>query len=513
MNLVKSTLGEIALEIKTGKTPPTSNPEYFGDELNWYTPTDLDREKILGKSKRRITQKALIDKKIVVLKPNTILLGCIGDIGKIGLIKESASSNQQITGILPKEEIINSEFLYYWLKNNKNILKENSKNAIVSILNNKQLAAIKIEFPENLDDQIHIAEILAQAEALITKRKESILMLEELVKSTFLEMFGDVLLNSKEWPLQSFETLVRLKRGYDLPKSERREGIYPLFASSSIIDYHDEYKVKGPGVITGRSGTIGIVNYSSHEFWPLNTTLYSEWFDGNIIYIKYFLEYFKLERFSNGAGVPTLNRNLLHNENIIAVPIKLQNQFAIVVEKVEILKVEYQNSLVELENLFGVLNQKAFKGELIKTQENQLDKKKDDTVMEEEPDEIIDNQNYIREKKEKIDITNMTFAEYIDFPEDLQVKHENWMFNFLEDNIFYQFLLKDNFNRDSFTLSKIETELHDFFYHGGDMDFDNEKWSRIIFEFMKADPPLIIQNFDKDSATIKLKLTDEAYKA
>ena len=104
MRFIKSTIGKIALEIKTGKTPPTSNLEYFGDELNWYTPTDLDKEKILGNSKRRITQKALNDNKVVVLKPNTVLLGCIGNIGKIGLIKDFASSNQQITGILSKEE-------------------------------------------------------------------------------------------------------------------------------------------------------------------------------------------------------------------------------------------------------------------------------------------------------------------------------------------------------------------------------------------------------------------------
>ena len=74
-------------------------------------------------------------------------------------------------------------------------------------------------------------------------------------------------------------------------------------------------------------------------------------------------------------------------------------------------------------------------------------------------------------------------------------------------------LIKDTFKDVSFNLIDIETKLHAFFYHGLDMDFDNEQWRAVIFQFMKAEPPLIVQKFEEDSATIKLKLTDEAYKA
>lgn len=541
MSLIKSTLGEIALEIKTGKTPPTSNPEYFGDELNWYTPTDLDRERILGKSKRRITQKALIDKKIVILKPNTILLGCIGDIGKIGLIKESASSNQQITGILPKEEIINSEFLYYWLKNNRNILKENSKNAIVSILNNKQLAAIEIEFPDNLDDQIRIAEILTQAEALIAQRKESILMLDELLKSTFLEMFGDPVKNEKGWEKDSFDNLVDqdcpLTYGIVQPGDEFPNGvpvIRPVDLTKTYIDriglklidpkISDKFNrtlLKGKEILMCVRGTTGIVALASEELINCNVTrgIVPIWFSDN--YNKFFAFGLlkakainnKIQNLTYGATLQQINLSDLRKIRLINPPIEIQNKYAAIVEKVEELKKEYQASLKELENIYGILSQKAFKGEIVESEENQLDKKKDDTVMEKEPDEIIDIQNYIQEKEEKIDITNMTFAEYIDLSKEFQIQNEKWMFMFLEQEEFYQFLLKDHFKDISFTLGDIETKLYDFFYYGGDMDFDNEKWRSIIFEFMNENPPLIIQRFHEESATIKLELTDEAYKA
>lgn len=402
------------------------------------------------------------------------------------------------------KEKADPRYIYYFLKSVKLTDAGYSRHF-------KFLKEIKIPLPENINDQIKIARLLNHVEKLILQRKESIALLDELVKSTFFEMFGDVLTNSKNLPLIDFEKLVRLKRGYDLPKQLRTFGIYPVYASNSIIDYHNDFKVKGPGVITGRSGTIGTVNYTKTEFWPLNTTLYSEKFNGNIIYIKYFLEYFRLERFSNGAGVPTLNRNLLHNEKIIDAPRDLQNQFATIVEKVENIKIDYNSSLIELENMYGVLSQKAFNTEFILNQESDAIKKKGEEVMEQ--DNLEQYSKSIDLKKEKVDITNMSYAEYLDFPEELQIKNETWMFTFLGEDEFYQFLLKDGFKDTSFTLGDLETKFHNFFYHGGDMDFDNEKWKEIIFKFLEADPPLIEQIFDQDDKIIKLKLTDEAFKA
>ncbi|WP_192501184.1 hypothetical protein, partial [Flavobacterium sp. PL002] len=119
----------------------------------------------------------------------------------------------------------------------------------------------------------------------------------------------------------------------------------------------------------------------------------------------------------------------------------------------------------------------------------------------------------LKNNKDKRDVTNMTFAEYVDFPEEYQEKDEKWIFMFLGQDEFYQFLLKDSFKNIPFNLEDLENRFHNFFYHGGDMDFDNEKWKQIIFKFLEANPPLIEQIFDQDEKIIKLKLTDEAFKA
>lgn len=85
--------------------------------------------------------------------------------------------------------------------------------------------------------------------------------------------------------------------------------------------------VKAPGVITGRSGTIGKVAYTDEKFWPLNTALYvKDFHDNNAKYVKYFIEAFHLERFSTGTGVPTLNRNIVHKEKVNIPPINEQER-------------------------------------------------------------------------------------------------------------------------------------------------------------------------------------------
>ena len=77
-----------------------------------------------------------------------------------------------------------------------------------------------------------------------------------------------------EWNYCKLGKVINLKRGYDLPKKNRIDGNVPVISSSGIAGYHNEEKVKGPGVITGRYGTIGSVFYSTTCFWPLNTSLY-----------------------------------------------------------------------------------------------------------------------------------------------------------------------------------------------------------------------------------------------
>lgn len=132
-----------------------------------------------------------------------------------------------------------------------------------------------------------------------------------------------------EWKDCSLGDVIELKRGYDLPQKERLPGDVPLVSSSGVTDSHAKAMVKGPGVVTGRYGTLGQVFYVEQDFWPLNTTLYVRDFKGNDPrFISYFLRDIDFLAYSDKAAVPGLNRNHLHQAKI-RFPTNLTEQRAI----------------------------------------------------------------------------------------------------------------------------------------------------------------------------------------
>ena len=115
------------------------------------------------------------------------------------------------------------------------------------------------------------------------------------------------------WSLRPLGEVCTLQRGFDLPTRDRVAGGYPLVSSSGIIDTHAAGPVIGPGVVTGRSGSIGNVFFIENNFWPLNTVLYVKDFQGNTPkFVYHLLHQLDLKQFAGGTGVPTLNRNDVH---------------------------------------------------------------------------------------------------------------------------------------------------------------------------------------------------------
>ena len=131
------------------------------------------------------------------------------------------------------------------------------------------------------------------------------------------------------WQEASLGEVIELKRGYDLPQRKRIPGSVPLISSSGVTYYHTEAKVRGPGVVTGRYGTLGEVFFVPSDFWPLNTTLYVCDFKGNDPrFISYFLRGLDFSAYSDKAAVPGLNRNHLH-QTAVRYPADITEQRAI----------------------------------------------------------------------------------------------------------------------------------------------------------------------------------------
>lgn len=121
----------------------------------------------------------------------------------------------------------------------------------------------------------------------------------------------------KDWDVKPISQVAPLQRGFDLPTREITHGPFPVVYSNGIEKYHDTAMVKGPGVITGRSGTLGQVHYIGGDYWPHNTTLWVTQFNNNHPkFIYYLYQSLRFERFASGSGVPTLNRNDAHTYRV-----------------------------------------------------------------------------------------------------------------------------------------------------------------------------------------------------
>lgn len=123
--------------------------------------------------------------------------------------------------------------------------------------------------------------------------------------------------------------VITLKRGYDLPKRLRKPGSVPIISSSGPSGTHSDAKAKGPGVVTGRYGTLGEVFWVPTDYWPLNTSLYVKEFKKvDRRFAFYLLKSLDLTRYDDKSGVPGLNRNDLHDIEILLPPTDDQHQIA-----------------------------------------------------------------------------------------------------------------------------------------------------------------------------------------
>ena len=132
-----------------------------------------------------------------------------------------------------------------------------------------------------------------------------------------------------EWAEVPLGDAITLQRGFDLPSQNRKPGKVPIVSSSGVSDYHSEAAVKGPGVVTGRYGTIGQVFLIEEDYWPLNTTLWVKDFHGNDPqFASYLLRTIDFQSCSDKSSVPGVNRNDLHRIPVLLPPLSEQRGIA-----------------------------------------------------------------------------------------------------------------------------------------------------------------------------------------
>lgn len=290
-------------------------------------------------------------------------------LGKIAINESSVAINQDIKAleILDKDRLF-SDYLVSFLSTISDVFVREGKGATVKGIKLDFLKDISIPLPP-LDDQIRIATILTRTENLIAKRKESIKAQDELLKSTFLEMFGDIKARKSSHPWVKLRPYLAAQSGKSsrhILSSVRTD--FPIYGGNGINGWANMPLFSKPVIIAGRVGQqCGTIYVSHGPCWVTDNAIILIIRDHSKFsntYLAIALANSPIIEKVKQLDLPFINQSMLLDISIPSPPIELQNQFAAIVEKVESIKSKYTQSLAELENLYGSLSQRAFKGEL-----------------------------------------------------------------------------------------------------------------------------------------------------
>ena len=296
-----------------------------------------------------------------VAQENDILISVRAPIGAINYSKEKCCIGRGLAALTVDKTKISEKLLFWVLKAKKEELNRQGTGSTFKAISKKSLEELLI--PQiDIKEQEKDVEIFEKIYMIIQNKHKELKLLTDLISARFVEMFGDPIRNTQNRPTTKLINVVKMQRGFDLPVQDRnQDGNIPVYGANGVLDSHNTARIHGGGVITGRSGTIGKVFYTEGDYWPLNTSLFSvDKHGNNVIYLAYLLQMFDLTRFVEGTGVPTLNRNMFHNRQIIDVPINEQNQFAAFVQQVNKSKFEVQKSLEKTQLLYDSLMQEYF---------------------------------------------------------------------------------------------------------------------------------------------------------
>ena len=335
---------------------------------------------------RDFTQTRNVEKEYIKLTSSTktcvtedILIARYGaSIGKI-LTGLSGAYNVAIMKTIPNEGILNKSYLKYYLHSNyfQNGINSVGARAAQAGFNKEDLSKLYIPVVSLVQQKL-IVDKLNKLTTFIGKRKTQLEKLDELVKSRFVELFGDPYINDKNWTMKTFGDICTVRQGLQIPISKRltqyEEDCYEYITVAYLHGSKDREYIKSPkstvictkdDILMTRTGNTGMVVTDVEGVFHNNFFLID--FDRTKYSKRFLVEYLNLDliqteiiKRAGTSTIPDLNHGQFYAISIYEPPIELQNKFATFVEQTDKSKLEVQKSLEKLELLKKALMQKYF---------------------------------------------------------------------------------------------------------------------------------------------------------
>ncbi len=365
-------LGDVTT-IVTGTTPKTSIDEYWNGDYNWVTPAELDDTTfIINETKRKITDKAIKETSLKILPVGTVLLSSRAPIGKVAIVGVEMYCNQGFKNLICSENIYN-KYLFWFLKGKTEFLNSLGRGATFKEISKTIVENIQIPLPP-LEIQKQIAKTLDTTAELLAMRKQQLTELDNLIKSTFYEMFGDPVMNEKGWETEKLVDFAILVNGRAYKQNELLEnGKTPVLRVGNFFSNKDWYysdlvleenKYCDEGdLLYAWSASFGPkiwkgpkVIYHYH-IWKI---LLSDEVDKLFMFslLKYLTDNLKAN--THGIAMMHLTKSGMEKTKFILPPLTLQNKFATIVTKIEEQKDLVKKAIDETQYLFDSLMSQYF---------------------------------------------------------------------------------------------------------------------------------------------------------
>ena len=370
--------------IVTGNTPSKRNNEYYeSDDILFVKPSDIEENYItnIESSEEYISEKAR--EKARILPEGAVLVTCIGTIGKVGILSQEATCNQQINAIIPNDKVI-SKYLAYLIQSKQKILKLKANAPVVPIINKTDFSEIEINICD-VNKQKEIVDQLDLLKTIIDKRKIQIEKLQNIIKSQFVEMFEN---ENKYVNLEDVCVFINGDRGKNYPSADKiskdPSGIPFINAGlliNNTVDWknmnyisEDTYNKLGSGKIQkedilyclrGSLGKHSIIDFDGKG--AIASSLVILRADKSKIQPDFLLIQLGMDEIlrqqnqaNNGSSQPNLSAGSVKKYIIKLPSLELQNKFAEFVKQIDKQKFEIENSLKEMQELYESLMEKYF---------------------------------------------------------------------------------------------------------------------------------------------------------
>jgi type I restriction enzyme S subunit len=321
--------------------------------------------------------------------PNDILMSVRAPVGPVNICPVKACIGRGLSAIRVNNDI-SFEYVFLFLKNNERRIASLGVGSTFNAITQQDIKSLKIPIPDNKYDQLRVATILNKAEELIAQRKESIMLLDELLRSTFLDMFGDPENNTKGWDKPYLRAFGDISTGNTPPRlnKENYSSNYIEWIKTDNIlesemyvtpalEYLSEFGASKARIVTSGAllvtciagsiksiGGVALTNRTIAFNQQINAIQPYEDVSPLFIYWLFKVSRDYVRNVASKGMKKIITKSTFEDIRMIKPPYDIQAKFNAIVEKVEVLKTRYQTSLAELENLYGSLSQRAFKGEL-----------------------------------------------------------------------------------------------------------------------------------------------------